>query len=224
MSLWDPYDPITYLLHTILGSAGVLAAVVAIASRKGGVSHVRAGWFFSSFAAVAATTAIAFSATQFSPLAIASSLIVLSLVGGAILALRPRTSIVAMGEVVTLVLMVVPACILLAGVILTRLDGAPLGATMLPGAYLLFPAWFLADDYRFMRSSGDQRRSRAHGRHLSRMAFALAIAVHAPVVSFGDRLGIDPIVAFFGPFMLWPLIVFAFRGHPMLADRSRGAS
>jgi hypothetical protein len=43
------------------------------------------------------------------------------------------------------------------------------------------------------------------------MAFAVAIAVHAPIVSFGDRLGLNPDVAFFGPFILWPIIVYATR-------------
>jgi hypothetical protein len=48
------------------------------------------------------------------------------------------------------------------------------------------------------------------------MAFALAIAVHAPIVSFGDDWGIHPVMAFFGPFVLWPLLVHAFRNHRLV--------
>lgn len=35
MNLWEPYHSITYFLHTLLGTAGVLAAVIALAVLKG---------------------------------------------------------------------------------------------------------------------------------------------------------------------------------------------
>jgi hypothetical protein len=66
---------------------------------------------------------------------------------------------------------------------------------------------------RFLRMPDNERRRRRVGRHLSRMAFAFAIAVHAPVVSFADDLNLDPNVAFFGPFLIWPIILWRFRSR-----------
>ena len=219
MNVWDPYAPVVYILHTLLGTAGVVAATVALLSLKGGILHVRAGRIFAAFASVASVTAIVFSATRFSPFAVVSALIVLSLVAGAILAVRPRTSLVAVGELATALLMTIASAALLVMIVLPLLGGAPLLVVAWPAAYLLFPAWFLFDDVKFLRAEPDARRSGRLRRHLSRMAFALAIAVHAPIVSFGDRLGIDPAVAFFGPFVLWPAILLVFRNHPMLSRK-----
>ena len=93
----------------------------------------------------------------------------------------------------------------------------PLMAVLPILAYALFPTWFLVDDLRFRRA-GARRRPRTHRRHFSRMAFALAIAVHAPLVSFADDLDIPGWLAFFGPFLLWPALLFALRRHPLLRE------
>lgn len=225
MNIWDPYNPVVYFLHTLLGTIGVLAAVTAFYSRKGSTWHIRAGLTFTAFAVVASVTAIIFSVTRFSPFAVVSAFIVVSLVGGAILAVRPRTSFVQMGEGATTVLMALALAALLVMIALPLLDGAPLFAVAWPAAYAVFPAWVLWDDAGFLRADADGRRARRFPRHLSRMAFAFAIAVHAPVVSFGDRWGIDPVLAFFGPFVLWPVLVFAFRAHPLLrVQKSTGTA
>lgn len=221
MNVWDPYNPVVYFLHTLLGTTGVLAAAVALYSRKGSVPHVRAGLVFTAFAVIASVTAVIFSATRFSPFAVVSAVIVISLVAGAILALRPRTTLVRVGEGGTTALMALALAALLVMCALPLLGGAPLFVIAWPAAYALFPAWFVWDDVRFLRADADERLALRFRRHLSRMAFALAIAVHAPVVSFGDRLGIDPALAFFGPFVLWPLLVYGFRAHPLLTRESR---
>jgi steroid 5-alpha reductase family enzyme len=99
MRAWaDPYSPAVYFLHTILGSLGVLLALIALAKKKGGTGHVRSGWGFVIAVGVAACTAIVFSATQQSPLSIASALMVLGLVWGAVLAIRPTSPGVRLGE------------------------------------------------------------------------------------------------------------------------------
>lgn len=74
----------------------------------------------------------------------------------------------------------------------------PLYVLALPLLYAAFPTHFLLDDRRF-RQPGADRSARAYPRHLSRMAFAFAIAVHAPVVSFADDLQLNLYVAFLGP-------------------------
>jgi hypothetical protein len=93
----------------------------------------------------------------------------------------------------------------------------PLAAVILPLGYAFFPSWFLIDDRRSRRRSPAERRAYGFRRHMSRMAFALAIAVHAPVVSFADDLGLHPLLAFFGPFVIWPVIMRATRNHPLIA-------
>jgi hypothetical protein len=85
------------------------------------------------------------------------------------------------------------------------------GGWLMPFLYSLFPLGLLIGDIRFLRLDGQERAAVRLPRHYSRMAFALAIAVHAPIVSFGDDLGLHPAVAFFGPFVIWPAIVFFFR-------------
>ncbi|MBL0892162.1 MAG: hypothetical protein IBJ19_16345, partial [Gemmatimonadaceae bacterium] len=96
----------------------------------------------------------------------------------------------------------------------------PFYVLALPLLYAAFPTHFLLDDRRFRRLGAD-RATRAYPRHLSRMAFAFVIAVHAPVVSFADDHQLSLYVAFFGPFLLWPAILFALRQHPRL--RARGS-
>ena len=218
MNLWDPFDPVTYLLHTILGTAGVVAAVVALSVRKGGRVHVRAGWVFVGTASVAALTAMGFSLVQLSPFAIISSLLVAALLGGALLALRDRTRRVALGETVALGVMALCAVLLVAMTVIPLLFGAPWRVSIQSAAYAVFPIAFVVGDVRF-RGLDDRARRRARlNRHLSRMGFAFAIAVHAPIVSFSDELGLHPFVAFFGPFIVWPLIVLKFR-RPVSAAR-----
>lgn len=211
--IWDPFHPATYLLHTVIGTLGVVGALVALAALKGSRAHVRAGWVFVVAASVAATTAVAFSFTLFAPLAIASALITFSLLGSAVLALRRPTRSVIWGERVTAFVMGFVALAMAAAIVLTLGAGAPVQAMAVEILYVVFPIGFFVADVRHVRARALGRVNRDVARHLSRMGFALAIAIHAPIVSFGDRLGLDPMLAFFGPFIVWPLILYGFRRH-----------
>lgn len=234
LQLADPFPPIVYFLHTILGTLGVVLALVALAGTKGSATHVRAGWGFVIASVVAALTAVAFSMTSPSPLAVASALMVLALVASAILTLRPATSGVRRAEwaatatmsMAWLILAALGAFALALAVGLAspppEAEVPPLSVLALPLLYSVFPTHFLLDDRRFRRL-GTDRSARAYPRHLSRMAFAFAIAVHAPVVSFADDLQLNLYLAFFGPFLLWPAILFAMRRHPRLQVRKSDA-
>lgn len=224
MNIWEPFSPAVYFLHTILGTAGVLAAVVALTSSKGSRPHVLAGRVFAVAALVAAGTAIAFSFTVFSIFAVLSSLLVVTLIAGAILALRLRTPRVALGETIALVVMGLCALTLVVMTVLPLLAGAPTLMWLQPALYAPFPLYFLWRDVRYRRMRGPERDQAKFGRHLSRMAFAFAIAVHAPIVSFSDDLGLDPLLAFYGPFIIWPLIVLAFRGHRLVRTSEADAA
>ncbi|HEX9852288.1 MAG TPA: hypothetical protein VGA68_04710 [Woeseiaceae bacterium] len=211
MNIWDPFHPIAYFLHTSLGVAGIIGAIVALSLTKGSPFHIRAGRTFAIAAAVAAATAIAFSFTSFAPMAVASGVMTLSAVGSAFLALRSKSPRVTASEMLTTSLMAFVLIWLLAGVAMSVRQG---GVLWIPPLILAcFPAALLVNDVRFMRLDDIERKQKRLHRHLSRMAFAFAIAVHAPVVVFADDLNIHPGLAFYCPFLIWPVIVLYFRAR-----------
>lgn len=209
--IWEPFDPVSYFLHTIVGTVGVVAAIVALVSLKGASVHKRAGWVFVAAAAVAASTAFVFSLTQASLLVVTSCFMTISLLVGAVLATRERTRAVAVGEGLALLLMGLVALQIWGNVVMWLLGGASISELSMEILYAFFPLGFFAADVRHVFRRGPERRLRAISRHLSRMGFAFAIAVHAPIVSFSDDLGLNPFLAFFGPFVLWPILLVRFN-------------
>lgn len=207
MSIWEPFDPVSYFLHIVLGGLGILAALVALSALKGYLNHIRAGRLFVFAAFVAAATAIAFSFSQFSGAAIASSVITFSCLGAALLALKPKSKRVFLGEIVTTTLMGLAFMWMLFGASMS----IQADAWLMPLLYSLIAGGLLVSDIRFLRLDEQRRREARLPRHFSRMAFAFAIAVHAPIVTFSGELGLDPMVAFFGPYVIWPAIVIFFK-------------
>ena len=211
MNIWDPFHPFAYFLHTILGGAGLLGAIIALSVTKGSSRHVLAGRTFAITASIVAATAILFSITSFAPMAIASAAITLSAIASALLALRKKTQKVATGELATTILMSVVVLWLLYGAALSYPQGGLLWIP--PLAFGAIAAALLVDDIRFMKYDSNERASKRLTRHLSRMSFAFAIAVHEPIVVFADRLSIHPALAFYGPFIVWPLLFFFFKNR-----------
>ena len=211
MNIWDPFHPIAYLLHAILGFAGIFGAMAALTLVKGSASHILAGRVFAAAAAVAAVTALVFSFTTFAPMAIASAVMLLSVVGSAILAHRSKSPSVATAEMVTTLMMAFVVLWLLYGVAMAAPHG---GFLWIPPTFLAcIAAALLVNDVRFIRLGESGRESRRLPRHLSRMAFAFAIALHEPIVVFSDDLNIHPIIAFYGPLIVWPAIFFFFNSR-----------
>ena len=211
MNIWDPFHPFVYFVHTMLGGVGLLGALIALSVTKGSSPHVLAGRAFAIAASTVAATAILFSITSFAPMAIASAAITLSAIGGALLALRNKTQKVAAGELATTILMAAVMLWLLYGVVLSYPQGGLLWIP--PLAFGAIAASLFVNDIRFMKYGVDEREAKRLTRHLSRMSFAFAIAVHEPIVIFADRLGIHPALAFYGPFIVWPLLFFFFRNR-----------
>jgi bacteriorhodopsin len=211
VNIWDPFHPVAYLLHAILGFAGIFGAMTALAVVKGSARHILAGRVFAVAAAVAATTALVFSFTTFAPMAIASAVLLLSVVGGAVLAHREKSPGVAAGELVTTLMMAFVVLWLLYGVAMAAPNG---GYLWLPPMFLAcVTASLLVNDVRFMRLKQTGRELKRLPRHLSRMAFAFAIAIHEPIVVFSDDLNLHPIVAFYAPLIVWPAIYFFFNAR-----------
>lgn len=210
MNIWDPFHPLAYVIHTSLGVAAVLGAILALAVTKGSSAHILAGRTFAVGTSVVAAIAIAFSLTSFAPMAIASAVLAISAIGSAFLALRTRSTRVIAGELVTTMLMALVLLWLLFGTSMS----VPQGGDLLwipPLVLAACSAALLANDIRFIRQDDAGREEKRLPRHLSRMAFAFAIAVQAPIVVFADRLNIDPILAFYGPFLIWPVVAFFFN-------------
>jgi hypothetical protein len=196
LNIWDPFHPLAYFLHTILGIAGILGAILALAATKGSKPHKLAGRTFAVAATIAAITAIVFS---------------LSAIGSAFLALRGKSALVAAGELATAILMGLVLLWLLYGVVLSLPQG---GLSWIPPMLLaIFAGALLVNDIRFMKQNDAVRRTKRLPRHMSRMAFAFAIAVHEPFVIFSDYLNIHPGLAYYGPFIIWPAIVITFNGR-----------
>lgn len=211
MNIWDPFHPVAYFLHTVLGVAGILCAIVALLVTKGSVAHRSAGVIFAIAATVAAATALAFSFSAFAPMAIASAAMSISAVGSALLALRRKSWSITTGEIAATLLMALVLAWLLYGAAMSASQG---GLLWIPPVLLAaFPAGFLAKDIIFLKQDDASRRSKRLPRHLSRMSFAFTIAVHSPIVVFADRLNVHPSLAFYAPLMIWPIIVILFNGR-----------
>jgi hypothetical protein len=157
MNIWDPFHPVAYFLHAALGIAGILGAILAIAVLKGSRPHVLAGRVFALAATVAATTAIVFSFTTFAPMAIASAVLLLSVVGSAVLAHRGKTPGVITGERVMAALMAFVVLWLLYGVFVSVPQG---GLLWIPPLFLAcVSAGLLVNDIRFMQMDEAGRAS-----------------------------------------------------------------
>jgi hypothetical protein len=211
MNIWDPFHPIAYFLHAVLGMAGILGAILALTFAKGSSRHILAGRIFGAAATVAAVTAIVFSFTTFAPMAIASAALMLSVVGSAILAHRSKSPAVSAGERLTTALMAFVLLWLLYGVVIS----VPLGGYLWipPLIFALVSAIFMVNDIRYIRLSDAGRKSKGLRRHFSRMAFAFAIAIHEPIVVFSDDLSLPPIIAYYGPLIIWPVVYFFFNAR-----------
>ena len=208
--IWDPFDPLPYLTHVSIGTLGLIGAIVALRSAKGSPTHRRAGWVFAVAATVAAVSALYLNLNGAGLLVWTSTLMTLSLVAGGVLASRRRSVLVVLGEFVAMAVMAMVTLNLWANVVSWLIQGVPASDLQTELLYGLFPLGFLIFDFRHIvrRRSSDRP---VIFRHLSRLAFAFAIAVHAPIVSFSDDLGLNALLAFFGPFLIWPMVLWAFR-------------
>ena len=111
------------------------------------------------------------------------------------------------------------AALLMAFVLVWLLYGVVVSVPL--GGFLWLPpfvlatvaAVLLAKDIQYIRLAEAERESIRLTRHLSRMALAVAIAIHEPVVVFSDDLHLHPSLAFYGPLLIWPAIFYFFRAR-----------
>lgn len=211
----DPFNPLVYWPHVVLGIGSVFAVLFAVFSAKGSKLHRTSGIVFSFAMGVAAITAVLFSVWRFAPPALFSSISVLYGIGMGILSLRARSGGWRALQRLLVILPFVLGLVGIAAVASLFFQDLPVGIRLLAGtAASMVVVFFLSlvwKDIAFLRT-GETDRFRRLRRHALRMAIAGAEVVRAPLLSFGPPIGAEGALSFplyfFGPFLLIPLIYY----------------
>ena len=200
-------DEIAHFLHGAIGFGAGAAGLVALAVRKGGMLHRRAGWVFVAGMIFAALTTWYFMIARPLPLAMVSSTVTLYALGMALLAVNPQWPGARRWEWGLLALL----ALVMLGMLLTAANLYRSGSSFFP-APLAMSAIFLffgVLDLRFLRSERPTQVARVR-RHALMMALAVAQMVMAPTIIVAPDLGVPVPVIVFGSLLLVPLIYFGF--------------
>ena len=216
---WEPFDPVSYVSHVGLGLAAALAAILALAVRKGGRLHRRAGWVYVAAMVVAALTAWVFMIARPLPLAMIQATVCLYALATGILALNPHWRGARAGEIFLLGLL----CLVMAGVAATAARLYAAGSPLFPAPLVMLAilAYFAMLDLRYLGMAAVPRLARVRRRAL-RMALAVSETVRAPAITLADDLALPVPAIVFGSFLLVPAIYFGFA--PRTARRSANLS
>ncbi len=199
-----PLDPISHASHVITGFAALAVAAVALAARKGGRAHIISGRIFVAAMLIASVTALIFMFTEFQAPARDAALLAIYSIGSGYLTLqRPTAAVKTAGYLLTAI-GVFALLLMIAGAIEAIRIGSPLIIAFVTlGAFFLI---LIVGDVRYFRTKAPSRVQTIR-RHRHRMAWGVAIAIQAPLVTFNAQLGIPFPVAFFAPFLLVPIVV-----------------
>ncbi|MBX7500347.1 hypothetical protein K3181_02665 [Qipengyuania sp. YG27] len=197
----------SHLLHAVLGFGAAGAAVVALASYKGGPWHRRAGWVFVAGMVVSALTAWMFMFDRPLPLAMVSATVTLYAIGNALLAVNPQWAGARRWEWGLLALI----GMVMLGMLATAVNLYRSGSTFFPAplAMCAIIGVFALLDWRYLRAAKVPRMDRL-GRHRLFMALAMAQMVMAPTIIVAPDIGVPVPVIVFGSLLLAPLIYFGF--------------
>lgn len=205
-----PFDPISYYIHIIIGVVGLVAGMIALLTKKGSQPHILAGRTFAiCVVIVSITSAVLLSVRMIPPLMMAAMTAVYA-VGTAILALRTATPNVKKIEYG----LSIAECLVIAVFVYISIPQVmqgnipPIG----PLAILAIPIILLVGDYNFYRNPEQRPRMRVF-RHLSRMIWALIVAIRAPIVEFNVVLQIPTPIILFAPLIVAPVLIVLFRSQ-----------
>ena len=198
-----PLDPISHASHVITGFAALAVAMLALIARKGGRVHIISGRIFVAAMLIASVTALIFMFTEFQAPARDAALLAIYSIGSGYLTLqRPTAAVKAAGYLLT-ALGIFALLLMIAGAVEAIRIGSPLIIAFVTlGAFFVI---LIVGDLRYFRTEAPSREQTIR-RHRHRMAWGVAIALQAPLVTFNAQLGVPFPVAFFAPFLLVPII------------------
>lgn len=207
-----PFDALSYYTHIVIGIFGLLAAIVALSTKKGSNIHVLAGRAFATCILVVAITSLILLSVRMAPPLLVAALTSLYAVGTAILALKPVSTKIKAMEYGLFIFEIVVVAIFLAMAVPQILAGniPPIG----PLVILTIPIILLVGDIHFF-SNAHVRSALRIRRHLARMIWAFVIAVRAPLAEIYSQLEIPVAIILFGPLLVAPImIMFFLRKYP----------
>ena len=203
----DPFNPVVYYAHLIIGSIGLLGALLALFARKGSALHKLGGRTFIFGATVAALSALIFVLTNFAAPPVVNAATALIGLATAVLALRQPTKSVRIAEYVFSAMLFVLILWFLSFA-LPALKAGRIGIVA-PLTVLFVTGLFLIGDIRFFLQPA-MRAARAVRRHMSRMLWTLALAVRAPLFELRDDWGIPTPLVLIGPLLLSGILILVF--------------
>ncbi|QLC22405.1 hypothetical protein HFP51_09580 [Parasphingopyxis sp. CP4] len=213
-----PFDPISYYLHISVGIVGLLAALIALSTKKGSRVHIFAGRTFAVSILVVAISSLVLLSVRMAPPLLVAALTSVYAVGTALLALKPATRRIRTFETGFFIFEI--------GVVLLFLSFAipqvAAGNIPLIGplAILAIPIILLAGDVHFFRNA-DRRAALRIRRHLARMIWAFAIAVRAPLAEVYSQLEIPIPFILIGPLIVAPMLIAVFLPRYPVASQPR---
>jgi hypothetical protein len=202
----DGLNAFSYWSHLFVGSFGLIGALLALSVAKGSCLHKAGGWIFIFGVGVAAVTALHFQFTRFAAPPVLSSFEAVIGVSTGLLALRRLTPTVRRAELALAAFNLLLLLAFLAVAIPAMQRGVAPPVRVLGTAFI--PVVFLLGDVVYLRRRGSGVRL---ARHLSRMAWTLAIALRAPLFEVRDDFGL-PDWTLHLPLLVPPLLLWGFRG------------
>ncbi|SHE92092.1 hypothetical protein SAMN04487965_0951 [Microbulbifer donghaiensis] len=208
--IWEPFDPVSYFIHVVLGFIAFGAGIVALSTQKGTSIHIRAGKVFAYLMILVALSTFAFMAYKFLPLALVLSIAVIYLIPSAINAFRNGRKFAKLWD---RLLIVIPflLCVFasMQFVRFQSIDTAPrVGPILLAATF----GFLFFQDLLLLRNR-ERERYYWIRRHMTRMILAFTFTAMA-VVRLGINVGLTlEQTVIFPTLIAWLCIAYCYKKY-----------
>ncbi|MEO9468565.1 hypothetical protein [Parasphingorhabdus sp.] len=202
-----PFGPFSYYAHIGIGVIGLLAAILALSTKKGSPVHIWSGRTFMVCVVLVAITALILLATRMAPPLMVAACASVYAIATAWLALKPGSDKVRRAEYGWSIFLLAVMAVFTSMAIPTVLAGQI--PAIGPLVICIIPLVLLAGDANFFVKP-DQREALRIRRHLARMIWAFVISVRAPLAEFYAELDIPVAFILFGPLIVAPMMIWFF--------------
>ena len=206
MPINEVYNDYAYWAHIIIGFIALTSVLVALGARKGSTAHRFSGAIFLIGMGIAASTAIYFLTIRPSIPAVFDATLMICAGGSGLLALQPSTLPVKIAEGALTFFAGLAGLVLMAVGLNFMLQGNP---NFVP-AFIHGVVFSTLAGTDVRAKILRRRESRRYHRHMSRLAWAIAIGVYAPLFTFNDVFQIPAAALYLGAMSLGPLIMVLF--------------